>query len=97
MVLDKAITVLDLAKLIKALLGKDKIRLKPFGQFRVGDIRHAVSDISKLKKIGWRPQDSEENIVKEYIDWVKMQKLDQDYLLLAERQMKKSGIIRKLL
>lgn len=92
----KAITVLDLARLIKALLGKDKIRLKPCGQFRVGDIRHAVSDISKLKKIGWRPKDTEENIVKEYIDWVKMQKLDQDYLEMAERQMKKLDIIRKL-
>src|SRR3989344_8740980 len=92
----KAYTVLDLAKLIRATLGKDKISLKLSGQFRVGDIRHAVSDISKLKKIGWRPQDSEEKIVKKYIKWVKKQKLDQDYLTLAERQMKKLGVIRKL-
>ncbi len=91
-----ALTVLDLAKLIRAVSGNDKISLKPSGEFRVGDIRHAVSDISKLRKIGWRVEDSEEKIVKEYIDWVKTQKLDKDYFSLAQRQMKKSGIIKKI-
>jgi len=89
-------TVLNLAKLIRATLGKNKISLKPSGQFRVGDIRHAISDISKLKKIGWKPQDTEEKIVKEYIDWVKKQKLDKDYLMQAERQMKRLGVIKEL-
>lgn len=125
----KSYTVLELAKLIRDIFGKDeaahnltvgassldrtssdfgkpttlksgfyrdKIKLEPCGQFRVGDIRHAVSDITKLKKIGWRVKDSEEKVIEEYIDWVKMQKLDRDYLTLAKSQMEKSGILRKV-
>lgn len=93
----KTYTVLGLAKLIRAILGKDKARLKPCGQFRVGDIRHAVSDISKLKKIGWKVKDSEEKIIREYIDWVKMQKLDKDYVMAAERRMQKLGVIKNFM
>lgn len=89
-------TVLALAKLIRTILGRDKIKLEPCGQFRVGDIRHGFSDISKLKKIGWSVKDLEEKVVEKYIDWVKMQKLDQDYLTLAERQMEKSGVLSKV-
>lgn len=66
-------TVLDLAKIITYNLDS-KVKLKPTGEFRIGDIRHAVSDISKLKALGWAPKMKEKEIVKEYISWVKAQK-----------------------
>lgn len=91
----KEYSVLDLAKLIAKALGVN-VQFKPNGQFRLGDMRHAVSDISKLKSLGWSPKDSEEEIVKDYISWVKEQKLDKDYLAIAETHMKKSGVLRQI-
>lgn len=91
----KAYTVIDLAKIIARALGK-KAKFTPSGEFRIGDIRHAVSDISKLKKLGWEPRDKEEKIIKEYVNWVKTQKLDKDYLLLAREQLLAAGVIRRI-
>ncbi|MBI2596226.1 NAD-dependent epimerase/dehydratase family protein [Candidatus Daviesbacteria bacterium] len=90
----KAYTVLELAHMVAQTLGKDW-GFKPTGEFRVGDIRHAVSSIAKLEKLGWKVRDKEEEIVKEYVNWVKEQKLDQDYLSLAEAQMKALGVVKK--
>src|SRR3972149_2135527 len=86
----RGMTVLELAGIIARETGW-KGELKPTGEFRVGDIRDAVSDISKLKTLGWKPQDNEEDIVKEYVKWVSEQKLDEDYVKIAEEQMKKAG------
>lgn len=88
-------TVLELAQILDRVSNID-ITLKPSGQFRLGDIRHAVSDISKLKSIGWKPKDNEEGIIKEYFTWVKTQKLGIDYVSLAEKQMKKTGVLRQV-
>lgn len=92
---EKAYTVLQLASLIARDLDK-KIDLKPSGEFRVGDIRHAISDITKLKALGWKPMDDEEKVVREYLDWVRDQKLDKDYLFLALTNMRNSGVLRKV-
>ncbi len=90
----KAFTVLELATMVAKVLGKD-VNFKPTGEFRVGDIRHAVSSITKLEKLEWKVKDKEEDIVKEYVSWVKEQKLDQDYLKIAEAQMKALGVVKK--
>jgi len=91
----KAYTVLNLAKLIAKILGVS-VQFKPNGQFRLGDIRHAVSDITKLKRVGWTPIDKEVDVIKDYISWVRQQKLDRDYLSIAQNQMKKSGVLRQV-
>lgn len=90
----KEYTVKEIAKIVAKVLNK-KITFKPIGEYRVGDIRHAVSDISKLKSLGWKVLQSEEEIIAEYVEWVKSQKLDKDYLGLAEQKMRKSGVIQK--
>lgn len=90
----KAYTVMELAAIIAKKLDK-KIKPKITGEFRLGDIRHAVSDITKLKKLGWKPQVSEEKAVEDYIAWVKKQKIDKDYVRLGEENLKKMGTLRK--
>jgi len=90
----KAYSVLELLEIIAKKLGvspKPKIK----GEFRLGDIRHAVSDISKLAKLGWKPEKSEEEAVSEYIDWIRLQKISEDYLLKSEKKLKEMGIVRK--
>jgi len=62
-----AYRVLDFAKLVKRVTGsKSKIVI---GGFRRTDTRHAVSDISKLKRLGWRPRFTPEDSVRDYVLW----------------------------
>src|SRR3989344_5144429 len=46
--------VLDFAKAVKRITGSSSPIV--VGSFRGTDTRHAVSDISKIKKLGWRPR-----------------------------------------
>ncbi len=63
----RAHRVLDFAKLVKRLTGSESpIKI---GDYRRTDTRHAASDISKLKKLGWRPRFTPEDSIKEYLDW----------------------------
>lgn len=63
----KAYTVLAFAKLVQSVAGsRSKIVT---GGFRRTDTRDAVSDISKLKKLGWRPRFTPERSVRDYIAW----------------------------
>lgn len=90
---DKAMTVLEYAELFSRIAGKNaepEIR----GEFRFGDTRHVVSDISKLKKLGWQPKIPAEQIIKEYLDWAETQPGVADYYAEAERVMKQEGVIR---
>ncbi|MBI4059634.1 NAD-dependent epimerase/dehydratase family protein [Candidatus Giovannonibacteria bacterium] len=70
-------SVLRFAELVKKITGsKSQIKI---GDFRRTDTRHAVSDISKLKKLGlsrrnrrgWRPRFGPEDSVREYLEWYK--------------------------
>lgn len=90
----RAITVEQYARLIAAKLGKDIAPQIP-GQFRFGDTRHIISDISKLGKLGWKPRVTLDEIAEEYIAWAREQPDVRDYYADAEREMKKMGTIRE--
>lgn len=63
----RARTVLAFAELVRKIAGsKSNIKI---GGFRRTDTRHAVSDISKLKKLGWRPRFRPEDSIREYLEW----------------------------
>ncbi len=63
----RAWSVLSFANLVKKITGsKSVIKI---GGFRRTDTRHAVSDISKLKKLGWKPRFSPEDSVRKYLEW----------------------------
>ncbi len=94
---EKAYTVTELATMVRDLLGLS-MDLKPSHLFRVGDIRNAVSKTDKLRKIGWKQKDTEENIVKKYLEWLKIEVKKQDfysYIKEAEQNMQKNGVIKK--
>lgn len=65
----KAYRVADLAKAIKRITGSSSPIV--FDGFRRSDTRNAVSDISKLKKLGWSPKGTPEKSVGEYVSWYK--------------------------
>lgn len=65
----KAYKILDFAEMVKKITGsKSPIKI---GGFRRTDTRHAVSDISKIKKLGWRPRFIPEDSIIQYIKWLK--------------------------
>jgi dTDP-L-rhamnose 4-epimerase len=90
----RAITVKQYAHLIAERLGKDIAPQTP-GDFRFGDTRHIISDISHLRSLGWAPRVSLDEIVDGYIAWAREQPDVRDYYEDAEREMKQRGTIRE--
>mgnify|MGYP001386325433 FL=1 len=87
-------TVLEVADRLKKLFNS-KVDIKITGNFRLGDIRHNRADISKIKKIlGFSPKVSFESGLKQYVDWVKKQKINADYYDYSIKEMKDKGLIK---
>jgi len=90
----RATTVLEYAELLSRKLGKDIEPLMP-GEYRLGDNRHSVSDISKLERLGWKPKRSLEDIFEDYIAWVESFGDLSEYFVEADRVMREMGVVRK--
>ena len=87
-------TVQEVADSLKKLFNS-KVDIKITGNFRLGDIRHNRADISKIKKIlGFSPKVSFESGLKQYVDWVKKQKINSDYYDHSIKEMKDKGLIK---
>jgi len=65
------------------------------GEYRVGDTRHSVSDISKLGALGWQPTKTPRDSVRDYVEWIRGQKLDKDYAAEALAKLREMGALRK--
>jgi dTDP-L-rhamnose 4-epimerase len=87
-------TVLEFARIVAEVLGRE---FKPniTGEYRVGDTRHSVSDISKLQRLGWQPTKTPRDSVREYVEWIRQQKLDKDYAAEALATLRRLGALRK--
>jgi dTDP-L-rhamnose 4-epimerase len=90
----RAVTVLEFARLMIAACGADLEPSVP-GEFRVGDTRHTVSDISALQALGWQPAIPVEQNVREYLDWLQTQAGTVAYRGEAERVMREQNVIRR--
>lgn len=88
-------SVIEYANLIVSLLRKD-VEIKISNEFRFGDSRHIFSDISKIRKLGWQPKHSLEQIVEDYIEWAQEQREVSDYSTKAKKLMRKRGVIRSV-
>jgi len=65
----KPYRVFDFAEHVKRILNSpSEINI---GAFRRTDTRHAVSDISKLKRLGWTPKYTIDDSIHEYVKWFK--------------------------
>ncbi len=65
------------------------------GELRFLDTRHIVSDISKIRSLGWRPVNSLEKNVGDYVAWLKEEEAIQDLVEYSQKKMKDQGVIRK--
>ena len=64
------------------------------GEFRLGDVRHIISDVSRLVALGWRPRKNLDHILTDYLSWIQTQGLIKDYFAHAEQIMKATGAVR---
>jgi dTDP-L-rhamnose 4-epimerase len=87
-------TVLEFAGIVAEALG---VNLEPSisGEYRVGDTRHSVSDIVKLQRLGWQPAKTPRDSVRDYVEWIRRQKLDRDYAAEALVNLREMGVLRK--
>ena len=88
-------SVRDLAGIIAAQLG---IPLAPLarGEFRPGEIRSLISDITRIRTIGYEPQTTLEQGIARYIDWIKTQGAVEDYFSKAEAGLRVKGIVQSV-
>jgi dTDP-L-rhamnose 4-epimerase len=89
-----AVTVLEFARIMLNAFSSDLQPLVP-GEFRLGDTRHTVSDISRLRALGWQPTIRVEQNVAEYVAWMREQEGTHEYLEQAERVMREQGVVRR--
>jgi len=90
-----AYTVKEFAEIMAKEFGKEHIKPRIEGEYRFGDTRHACSDITRLKALGWLPKRTALESVKEYIAYLKEQTDIDDILDYAEKTMKNLDVVRK--
>jgi dTDP-L-rhamnose 4-epimerase len=91
----RPVTVLEFARI---MINEFNSSLEPLvpGEFRLGDTRHTISDISRLEALGWQPTIPVEQNVAEYVAWIKEQRGTREYLEEAERVMREQGVVQKV-
>ena len=89
----RAYTVLEFYEMAQRVFEKDIPPQIP-GAFRVGDTRHAVSDISELQSLGWSPQYGPEKSLRDYRRYLEEQTDIEDILDYAEKHMASSGVVK---
>ncbi len=91
----RAVSVSDFARIMLESFASELEPEVP-GEFRVGDTRHTVSDISELRALGWEPIITVEQNVTEYVAWMREQRGTKEYLEEAERVMRELGVVRRV-
>ncbi|MEO7027970.1 MAG: NAD-dependent epimerase/dehydratase family protein [Acidobacteriaceae bacterium] len=91
----RATSVRDLASLIARAL---RINIAPLarGEFRPGEIRSLISDISLIRSIGYEPQVTLEQGIARYLDWISTQGTIDDYFAQAEAGLRAKGIVQSV-
>jgi dTDP-L-rhamnose 4-epimerase len=65
------------------------------GEYRYGDTRHILSDISNLEALGWKPQRSPADSVAAYASWLETVPGIEGVLAEANEKMRALGVVRK--
>jgi dTDP-L-rhamnose 4-epimerase len=91
----RATSVKDLAGIIAGQLGIDIAPIAR-GEFRPGEIRSLISDISRIRTIGYEPRTSLEEGIARYIAWIRTQGTVEDYFSKAEAGLRAKGIVQSV-
>jgi dTDP-L-rhamnose 4-epimerase len=90
----KAVTTKEFADVVMRHFGSSQPGVVT-GEYRFGDTRHIVSDISALRALGWEPRHPPADSVAAFAAWLKdMDGLDR-VLAEANSRMRALGVVRK--
>ena len=90
----KPVTTQDFADIVMRQYGSRKAGAVT-GEYRFGDTRHILSDISALRALGWEPRRTPAESVAAYAAWLEgMQDLS-GVLFEANARMRALGVVRK--
>ena len=90
----RKVTVNEFGSIMADIVGAPEIKVVSNGEYRFGDTRHIISDISEIGDIGWTPQSTVEMSVHEYLDWAQQQSDFGDYATAARSDMRTLGTVR---
>jgi len=76
----RAVTVLEFAGMMLDASGSNLEPMVP-GEYRLGDTRHTVSDLTRMRSLGWEPRTPVEDNVRQYLEWLDTQVGTDEYLL----------------
>ena len=94
----RAISILELDRIVASTFGRSSLEPNLPGLFRVGDTRHAISEIDPMHSRGWSPRRTVEESVAEYAEWIES-RVPGNSVLLADGaivSMMKSGIVGRV-
>jgi dTDP-L-rhamnose 4-epimerase len=90
----QAFTTREFADVVMRQYGSDQPGVVT-GEYRFGDTRHILSDISALQALGWEPKRTPADSVASYAEWLEgMDGLD-GVLAAAKERMLALGVVRK--
>jgi dTDP-L-rhamnose 4-epimerase len=91
----KAVTIREVARLLAEAL---EIPIAPVirGEFRPGEMRHLISDISRIRSIGYCAQVDLQSGIERYLEWIRRQADVRDYFAAAESVLRAKGIVHKV-
>ena len=90
----QAVTTTEFADIVRCHYGSGEPGVVT-GEYRFGDTRHIVSDISALRSLGWEPRRTPADSVQAYAAWLDgMEGLD-GVLAGANARMRELGVVRR--
>lgn len=89
----RAMSVLEVIDALREIAGVDLEPSVP-GTYRVGDTRHIVSDISRLRSLGWEPLADLRAIWRDYWTWLQTLDVPKDIAARAYDEMLARGVLR---
>lgn len=92
----KEYTVKEFDRAVAKIFNKESIEPKINNEFRFGDTRNACSDISKIKKLGFKSKRNIVDSVNEYKEYLESQTDIEDIMEYAENKMKNLNVVRKI-
>ncbi len=88
-------TVMQVAASLRDLYQSD-VRLFVSGDYRAGDIRHAIADLSSARaKLSFRPRFTFDEGIRRFAAWVQGQQVFEDQYDLSITEMKSKGLYKR--
>ena len=87
------ITIREFDRIVAAEFERLDMESNIPGIFRFGDMRHAVSDIGAISRLGWQPERTTADSVREYVEWLRDGAVEPSILDRVAREMTIAGVV----